>query len=432
MYTQLGIVRDKLISEGGLRGSSGDIDFPWFFKGTMNYLAGLILLAVNIVEGFTVEQGILGLNDIHQCPVDTPLSCSNKTEVDDSCCFEYPGGIILQTQFWDYYPPVGPEDKFTLHGLWPDKCDGSYEQFCHNSEKIDSARDVLNKFGETDLLDKMTRIWKNFNGNDDELWVHEFNKHGTCMNTLKSDCYNHFTPQQNVVDFYKRTVDVYDTLPTFEWLRKGGIVPSNTKTYTRAEIEDSIASQFGHPVYISCNRFNALQEVWYFHQLKGSILSGEFVPIPAMLDSRCPESGIKFLPKTFKPPQPTHTDNPGPRPTGRHGYYRGLLKPVDQPGCIIGNGHWYTSGTCAKFTLIQAPFGGYNLRSSRGFCSVVDGSLICGSQIEPRQFQYDKNTRSISYGGHKSWSADHVPQRFQQLDVRPGKGEVTFEIKLDA
>jgi ribonuclease T2 len=46
------------------------------------------------------------------------LSCHNTSVVEDLCCFNYPGGQMLQTQFWDTNPPTGPDDKFTLHGLW--------------------------------------------------------------------------------------------------------------------------------------------------------------------------------------------------------------------------------------------------------------------------------------------------------------------------
>lgn len=52
------------------------------------------------------------------CPRDSPLSCHNSTVAPDSCCFIYPGGQLLQTQFWDTDPTVGPVDSWTLHGLW--------------------------------------------------------------------------------------------------------------------------------------------------------------------------------------------------------------------------------------------------------------------------------------------------------------------------
>lgn len=52
------------------------------------------------------------------CPVDGPLSCHNNTAVADTCCFNAPGGQLLLTQFWDTKPVTGPEDSWTIHGLW--------------------------------------------------------------------------------------------------------------------------------------------------------------------------------------------------------------------------------------------------------------------------------------------------------------------------
>jgi hypothetical protein len=72
-------------------------------------------------------------------PLETPyLSCSkeafpNKT---DSCCTETFGGLVLSTQFWDTYTglesqgQVLPKNTWTLHGLWPDFCNGSFTQYC--------------------------------------------------------------------------------------------------------------------------------------------------------------------------------------------------------------------------------------------------------------------------------------------------------------
>jgi len=46
------------------------------------------------------------------------LSCHNTSVVDDLCCFNSPGGTLLQTQFWDTNPVTGPDDSWTIHGLW--------------------------------------------------------------------------------------------------------------------------------------------------------------------------------------------------------------------------------------------------------------------------------------------------------------------------
>jgi len=35
------------------------------------------------------------------------LSCHNTTMVENLCCFNYPGGKMLSTQFWDTSPPTG-------------------------------------------------------------------------------------------------------------------------------------------------------------------------------------------------------------------------------------------------------------------------------------------------------------------------------------
>lgn len=45
------------------------------------------------------------------------LSCQ-ATGAQDSCCFNSPGGLLLQTQFWDTQPVTGPRDSWTVHGLW--------------------------------------------------------------------------------------------------------------------------------------------------------------------------------------------------------------------------------------------------------------------------------------------------------------------------
>ena len=46
------------------------------------------------------------------------LSCHNTSAVQNLCCFNAPGGELLQTQFWDYDPATGPADSWTVHGLW--------------------------------------------------------------------------------------------------------------------------------------------------------------------------------------------------------------------------------------------------------------------------------------------------------------------------
>ena len=51
------------------------------------------------------------------------LSCHNTTAI-DTCCGEAPGGLVLLTQFWGTGVGAGPKKSWTIHGLWPDFCDG--------------------------------------------------------------------------------------------------------------------------------------------------------------------------------------------------------------------------------------------------------------------------------------------------------------------
>lgn len=53
-----------------------------------------------------------------ECPADVPLSCEADSPPDEKCCYNDPGGLLLITQFWDTDPVNGPEDAWTLHGLW--------------------------------------------------------------------------------------------------------------------------------------------------------------------------------------------------------------------------------------------------------------------------------------------------------------------------
>ncbi|KJZ72686.1 hypothetical protein HIM_07878 [Hirsutella minnesotensis 3608] len=187
------------------------------------------------------------------CPSDMPLSCHNSTAVADTCCF-IPAGQILQTQFWDTHPPTGPSDSWTIHGLWPDNCDGTYPQQCDRSRVYRNLTDVLEAAGASATLQYMERYWKDFRGDDDNLWEHEWAKHGTCVSTLDPRCYG---------DDYR---------PADE------------------------ARRHGAPVTLRC-RGGAINEVWYHFNVRGSLQAGQFVAAePDGPKSSC-GSRVHYMPK---------------------------------------------------------------------------------------------------------------------------------------
>lgn len=122
----------------------------------------------------------------------------------------------------------------------------------------------------------MNTYWKDYQGNDETFWEHEWGKHGTCISTLEPSCYTDYTPQQEVVDFFQKTVDLFKTLDSYSFLSAAGIVPSSTDTYTSAQILAALAEPRGVQVAIQC-RNSALDEIWYFFDVRGSVQTGTFV-----------------------------------------------------------------------------------------------------------------------------------------------------------
>jgi ribonuclease T2 len=61
----------------------------------------------------------------------------------------------------------------------------------------------------------MDLYWKDSGGDDESFWEHEWDKHGTCISTLEPSCYTGYTATQEVVDFFQKTVDLFQTLDSY-------------------------------------------------------------------------------------------------------------------------------------------------------------------------------------------------------------------------
>jgi ribonuclease T2 len=232
------------------------------------------------------------------CP--TPeLSCHNTTAQANLCCFNSPGGALLQTQFWDTSPPTGPDDSWTLHGLWPDNCDGTYEANCDPKRAYTNITEILQAAGADETLSIMQKYWKDYKGDDESFWEHEWSKHGTCISTLDPSCYPDYQPTEEVPIFFNRTVSLFQS--------DAGIVPSTSKTYTSAEIQAALSKNHdGMEVYLGCSS-GALNEIWYFFNVRGTLQDGTFEPSAPLARSKCPATGVKYLPKRASSPSPTGT-----------------------------------------------------------------------------------------------------------------------------
>ncbi|KAF1830553.1 ribonuclease T2 [Decorospora gaudefroyi] len=362
------------------------------------------------------------------CP-NAQLSCHNTTAVTDTCCFNAPGGQFLLTQFWDASPATGPDDSWTVHGLWPDHCDGTFDANCDSTRAYSNITAILNSFGATDLLSYMNTYWKDYKGNDESFWYHEWAKHGTCISTLEPDCYDDHKPTEEVVHFFQKAVDLFKTLPSYEWLKAAGIVPSTTATYTTAAIQAAIqAKRPGVSVTLGC-RSGVLNEIWYHYDVRGSIQTGKFEPSnPDGMKSTCPATGIKYPPKnaasspprtttTAGSPAPTSTAAPGTPFSGK-GHLDVVLNGASK-GCIISKGTWYATGTCATFTAATSS-NGFTLSSSKGKCGVVGGALSCGNGVKTATTFTASKNGALAAGGNAVWSADRVAAGSSQQTVYAG------------
>ncbi|KAI9667201.1 MAG: ribonuclease T2-like [Bathelium mastoideum] len=238
------------------------------------------------------------------CPANSPLSCSNTTNVPGTCCFES-GGQVLQTQFWDTNPASGPADSWTIHGLWPDFCDGTYPQYCDESRQYTNISCILESYGKTDLLNYMYTYWTDDEGQDQEFWEHEWGKHGTCYSTLKPSCYTDYTPQEEVADFFQQVVNLFQGLNTYEFLKNASIVPTTTKNYTNAEVMNALRAARGVNATIECSD-GQLDQVYYTFHVRGSIADGTFVAAePVGEGNGCPQT-FQYLPKDLSSAYPTN------------------------------------------------------------------------------------------------------------------------------
>ncbi|KAI0409238.1 putative ribonuclease T2 [Xylaria palmicola] len=251
------------------------------------------LTALPFTSGFAVRAPLATCSS----PVDSCSSGANASSV-DACCVNKPGGLFLQPQFWDTDPVTGPDDSWTIHGLWPDNCDGTYEEECDSSREYSDLTSILEDNGKSDLVSYMKEYWQSNNGSPESFWDHEWSTHGTCVSTLSPDCYSDYQEGQEAADYFQVAVDLFKSLDTYGALSSAGITPSSSKTYTSSEILDALNGVTGKTAVIQCSS-SELFQVYYGFFVNGPLQNGDFVPATIVgQSSNCPSSGIKYLPKS--------------------------------------------------------------------------------------------------------------------------------------
>ncbi|KAI9242866.1 MAG: ribonuclease T2-like protein [Podila humilis] len=136
-------------------------------------------------------------NSLEPCTDSCPqnvLSCAADIGIMDSCCVPK-HGLVVHSQQW--HRDLGPNDKFTMHGLWPNDCDGSFNNsvFCNPNREYPNVENILKRYCDKreDFLYDMCKYWPSYEpspGNPDfnDFWRKEWGKHGTCVSTLDPGC----------------------------------------------------------------------------------------------------------------------------------------------------------------------------------------------------------------------------------------------------
>nr|BAD90810.1 RNase Gf29 [Grifola frondosa]BAD90811.1 RNase Gf29 [Grifola frondosa] len=358
------------------------------------------------------------------CSTSGPASCHNTTQETDLCCFEAPGGLLLQTQFWDTNPSTGPANSWTIHGLWPDNCDGTFMEDCDPSRDYTNIAGLLEAQGASDTLSFMQEFWVDINGQNEQFWEHEWSTHGTCYSTLEPSCLPSGSPTgAEAVAFFNTVVKLFQTLPTYDWLANAGITPSTSKTFTLSTLTSALKAASGVTPALECSGSTLDAIEWYFN-LKGSVIDGDFVMIDTPESGSCPSSGIKYPPKsgstTTITPTATTTSG-GSSPTGGSG-------SLPSTGTITASttGGLLTAGTWSTQTLATYHFSGtvssFTMTTSKGNCGVSSGTLKCGSGVSLSTFSAVSSGSDLLLGfqGSTAFSSDSTPSGTDQEPVFTG------------
>ncbi|KAJ7700505.1 ribonuclease [Mycena rosella] len=345
------------------------------------------------------------------CSSTEPASCTNTSAVSDLCCFQAPG----------VHPATGPDDSWTIHGLWPDHCDGTFDSTCDASRAYTDLGGLLTAQGSDDTLDFMNTFWKDNNGNDESFWEHGQPLYSVftlsqalLLSTLNVECLPIGSPTGAEAVIYLNTV----ALPTYQWLAAAGITPSPSTTHTLADLTAAIKAGFGFIPALDCTS-GAVNQISYYYHLQGSVIDGIFVAMDAPKAGSCPSTGINYLTKgpttttmattttgTQTSTTTTATGPPTVIPT------KAIIHAVQdgaQIGGLLSLGTWSTQ-TLATYTLTGAT-DNFTLKSSKGSCGVSSGVFACGSVVTSTTFSavISGNLLLLASNGDTNFSSDNVP-----------------------
>ncbi|KAI9227986.1 MAG: ribonuclease T2-like protein [Piptocephalis tieghemiana] len=199
------------------------------------------------------------------------MSCSSIPNHDGCCSPTY--GIVVLAQQW--YPALGPNSSFTLHGLWPDKCNGRQgpRNGCDASRHYPNLGDIISR-EDAALRKEMETYWPSYRpGDPASFWNHEWTKHGTCVSTLHPKCSAGEGGEEeeeghaDVLEYFHTALSLRRTYDLAAALAAQGITPGQSR-YRIEDVESAIEEAYGLEVEAHCDR-GRIREIWGWFRVRG-------------------------------------------------------------------------------------------------------------------------------------------------------------------
>ena len=130
--------------------------------------------------------------------------------------------------------------NWSVHGLWPTQMGKIAPGFCNKTWKFEHK--VLEP-----IMDEMNLYWPDVEMRDvpDSLWKHEWEKHGTCAAQLSET--------STELAYFSKGVELSKENKVTEWLKKGGVVPSDDVSYSMETVWDAVLNGTkGYRPHIDC------------------------------------------------------------------------------------------------------------------------------------------------------------------------------------
>eukprot|EP01134_Creolimax_fragrantissima_P001503 CFRG1503T1 len=129
---------------------------------------------------------------------------------------------------------------FSLHGLWPERLDGTWPQYCPGPR--------FSKLSMLKLLPRLLRLWANMLPKRPmySFWEHEWTRHGKCAiqnNPRMTTQHSYF---KHALDLFKK----YDPLKV--WQKAGMSLPSNSNQFSIESLITTYKNNFGVAPVIAC------------------------------------------------------------------------------------------------------------------------------------------------------------------------------------